>query len=335
MSFGFRYQFSTKVFAHFVGALAAASLCATGSLAQSWPTGKPITLLVGYPAGGSVDSVARIVAEPLAKRLSTSVIVENIGGAGGTLAGQKAVAAAPDGYTLLVGSGSEVSIARLTNPAVKYNGETDLAHIGLIGITPMVFVAGPKANVKSLEEALAQAKSAPGKAAFASSGIGTPLHLAGEMINLRAGTAFNHVPYRGAAQMTQDVLGGQIEYGVFVLTSAMPHIEAGKMTALGVTTPNKSSAAPKIEPLAVHRDLKGFDLNVWFGLFGPKKLPDDIVKRLNRELNDILKDADVQQKMQRAGIELRPGAADALTAFIRAEQTNVRQAASKVGQIAQ
>lgn len=304
--------------------LAAAGLLPRPALAQAWPAGKPITLLVGYPPGGSVDLVARTVAEPLSRRLGTPVVVENQGGAGGTIAAQKAVNAAPDGHTLLLGSGSEVSIARLFNTAVKYNGETDLAHIGMIGTTPMVFVAGPKAGVKTLEEALARARREPNRLSFASSGVGTPLHMAGELINLGAGTTFRHIPYRGAGPMVQDVLGGNVEFGVFVLSSALPHIEAGKMLALGVTTPSRSRAAPQIPSLSEHPKLKGYDMNVWFGLFGPAKLPAHIAARLNKELNEVLRQQDVWQKLQKAGISNDGGTPQQLTAFIKAETQRVR-----------
>ena len=292
--------------------------------AQSWPLAKTINLVVGYPAGGSVDLVARIISEPLGKRLGAQIIVDNVGGAGGTIGAQKVVNAAPDGYTLLLGSGSEVSIARIYNPAVKYNGETDLTGIGLIGVTPMVFVAGPKAGVKNMDEALALAKRNPGKLNFASSGIGTPLHVAGELINLKAGTTIRHVPYRGAAQMVQDVLGNNIEFGVFVLSSALPHIESGRMTALALTTSERSRAAPQIPAMSEFQKMKDYNMNVWFGLFGPAKLPQDMAVRLHKELAEVLRDPAVWQKLQKAGISNEGGTPQALSSFIKAETLRVR-----------
>ena len=310
-----------------LAALALAPLSA--AFAQAWPAGKAINLVVGYPAGGSVDLVARIISEPLSKRLGTPVIVENVGGAGGTIGAQKVVNANPDGYTLLLGSGSEVSIARLFNTAVKYNGETDLAPIGMVGITPMVFVAGPKSGAKTIDEAIALSKRNPNVMSFASSGIGTPLHVSGELINMVAGTSFRHIPYKGAGQMVQDVLGGNVEFSVFVLSSALPHIEAGKMIALGVTTPQRSRAAPQIPALAESTRLKGYDMNVWFGLFGPSKLPAPMVARLNKELNEILRDQAVWQKLQKAGISNDGGTPQALSAFIKAETQRVRAVVNK------
>ena len=316
----------------FLSCLAVLGLTAglPGVHAQTWPAAKAITLVVGYPAGGSVDLVARVIAEPLGKRLGAQVIVENVGGAGGTIGAQKVVNAAPDGYTLLLGSGSEVSIARLYNAAVKYNGETDLTGIGLIGVTPMVFVAGPKAGVKNMDEALALAKSNPGKFNFASSGIGTPLHVAGELINLKAGTSIKHVPYRGAAQMVQDVLGNNIEFGVFVLSSALPHIESGKMIPLAVTTPERSRAAPQIPAMAEFAKMKDYNMNVWFGLFGPAKLPASTAARLNKELGEVLRDPAVWQKLQKAGISNEGGTPQALGSFIKAETLRVRSVVNQV-----
>lgn len=306
-----------------------AFLALSTAQAQTWPTARPISLVVGYPAGGSVDLVARIIAEPLAKRLGTPVIIDNVGGAGGTIGAQKVVSANPDGYTLLLGSGSEVSIAKLFNAAVKYNGETDLSPVALIGITPMVFVTNAKTGVKTMEEAIAKSKRERNQLSFASSGIGTPLHVSGELINLMAGTTFRHVPYRGAGQQLQDLLGGNIEFSVSVLSSALPHIESGKMIPLGVTTAARSRAAPQIPALGENPKLKGYDMNVWFGLFGPARLPAPMVARLNRELNEILREEAVWQKLQKAGISNEGGTPQALAAFIRAESQRVRTVVNK------
>lgn len=309
-------------------ALCALTIClssvAHAQATPGWPSGKPITLIVGYPPGGSVDFVARTVAEQLAKRLKTQVLIENAAGAGGTNGAQKVVNAAPDGTTLLLGSGSEVSIARIYNSAVKYNGETDLTHIGLIGVAPMVFVAAPRVKVKTLDDALAASKRDPNSASFASSGIGTPLHIAGELLNLRAGTNFRHIPYRGAAQMVQDIIGGNIEYGMLVLSSALPHIRAGKMTALGITSASRSRAAPEIAPIADHPKLKGYDMNVWFGLFGPAKLPPAMTARLNTELNEVLRMPEVWKKLQDAGVSTEGGTPQDLTRFIKTDTLKAR-----------
>lgn len=290
----------------------------------AWPAAQPIHLVVGYPAGGSVDMVARTVAEPLSKRLGTPVTVENLFGVGGTLGAQKVVNAPADGYTLLLGSGSEVSIARILNASVKYDGQIDLTPVGMIGDTPMVLVASPNAQVKTIDEALKRARKEPNKLFFASSGVGTPLHVSGELVNLMAGVTLRHAPYRGAPQMAQAVETGKIDFGVFVLSSALPLIQSGKVIALGVTTPTRWSGAPQIPSLAEHPKLKGYDMNVWFGLFGPAKLPTAIQTRLNKELNEVLKQPDVRSKLQEAGITTHEGTPQALAAFVHRETQRVR-----------
>jgi tripartite-type tricarboxylate transporter receptor subunit TctC len=306
------------------------AMLASQAMAQSWPQGKAITLLVGYPPGGSVDLVARTIGAELGKRLGTTLVIENTAGAGGTIAAQKVVNAAPDGYTLLLGSGSEVSIARLFNSAVRYNGETDLSHIGLIGTTPMVLLAGAKTGVKTLDEAISKSKAEPKRYSFASSGVGTPLHISGELLNMMAGSNLRHVPYRGAAQQVQDLLGGNIEYSMSVLSSALPHMESGKAVALAVTTAQRSRSAPQVPAMSEHPRLKGYDMNVWFGLFGPAKLPALTITRLNQALNDCLRDPAVWQKLQAAGISNEGGSPAQLSSFIRAETTRVKSVVTRV-----
>ncbi|MGH8846876.1 MAG: Bug family tripartite tricarboxylate transporter substrate binding protein [Polaromonas sp.] len=295
--------------------------------AQAWPTARPITMVVGFPAGGSADIVARTIAEPLGKRLGATVIVENISGAAGTIAGQKVVKAAPDGYTLFMASSSEVTIARMFNPAVKYNGETDLTHIGLIGVQPLILVAGPKSGVKTLEEALAKARREPNTMSFASSGVGTALHVAGELLNQKAGIKIDHVPYRGAQQMTIDIAGGNVDFGFLGPPTAMPHIESGKMIALAVTSLGRARVAPQIPALSESPALKGFEITLWNGLFGPAKLPVSISARLNKALNEVIQEPQVWQKLQKAGVMTEGGTPQEFTRRIRDEAQRVRSVA--------
>ncbi|MBS7808672.1 tripartite tricarboxylate transporter substrate-binding protein [Variovorax sp. PCZ-1] len=295
-----------------------------------WPQGKAITLFVGYPPGGSTDMVARTIGEAMGKRLGATVVIENAAGAGGTIAAQKVVSAAPDGYTLLLGSGSEISIARLFNSAVRYNGETDLSHIGLIGSTPMVLLASPKLGIKSLDDVISKSKTEPKRYSFASSGVGTPLHISGELLNMMGGSNLRHVPYRGAAQQMQDLIGGNIEYSMSVLSSAMPHIESGKATAVAVTTSQRARVAPQVPTMSEHPRLKGYDMNVWFGLFGPAKLPAPMIARLNQALNDCLRDPDVWKKLQAGGISNEGGSPAQLSQFIRAETHRVKSVITRV-----
>jgi tripartite-type tricarboxylate transporter receptor subunit TctC len=197
----------------------------------------------------------------------------------------------------------------------------------------MVLLAGPKAReagVKTLDDAIAKSKADPKRFSFASSGIGTPLHISGELLNMISGSNLRHVPYRGAAQQVQDLLGGNIEYSVSVLVSAMPHIESGKVIPLAVTTAQRARVAPSVPAMAEHPRLKGYDMNVWFGLLGPAKLPAPMVTRLNRELNDSLRDPAVWQKLQAGGISNEGGSPAQLTTFIKNETQRVKSVVTRV-----
>lgn len=309
-------------------ALAATAAFASPALAQtSYPGNRPITLVVGFPAGGSADMIARTIAEPLGKRLGVPVVIENISGAGGTIAGQKVVNAAPDGHTLFMASGSEIVIAGLFNPAVRYKGESDFTAIGAIGDVPLVLVASPASGLKSMPDLLARARKDGGGLSYASSGVGTVLHVAGEMLNQKAGTQIVHVPYRGAAQMAVDIAGGNLELAFFMTPTAIPHIESGKMVPLGLTTATRSRAAPQIAPLGETPGLKGFDISLWNGLFGPAKMSAPVVTKINQALNEVLREPSVWQKLQKAGVETQGGTPQALVQRVRDEVVRVKAVA--------
>lgn len=308
-----------------LGALA--GLAAAPAMAADFPGNKPITLVVGFPAGGSADMIARTIAEPLAKKLGATIVVENVAGAGGTLAGQRVVKAAPDGHTLFMASGSEIVIAGLFNPAVKYNGETDFTPIGTVGDMPMVLLASPQSGLKSAADLLARAKRDGGGLSYASSGIGTVLHVAGELLNQKAGTRIMHVPYRGAAQMTVDLGGGNVDLAFLMTPTAIAYIDNGKAVPLGLTSATRSRAAPAIPPLADTPALKGYDISAWNGLFGPARMPAPIVARLNQALNDVLREPEVWRKLQQAGVETQGGTPQALAQKVRAEVARVRAVA--------
>jgi tripartite-type tricarboxylate transporter receptor subunit TctC len=285
------------------------------AIAQTYPN-KPIALVVGYPPGGSVDFVARTIAPELGRRMGQPIVIDNAAGASGTIGTQKVVNATADGYTLLLGSGSEISIARLTNAAVRYDGVRDLSPLVLIGTQPMVLVGKADIVAKTTDELVAAAKASPGKLSFASAGTGTPLHLAGELINQQGRIQILHVPYKGAAPMVNDILGGQIDLAVLVLSSAMPHIKAGKVRAFGVTEAKRSKAAPDIPALAETKALEGVDMGVWFGLFAPAKLPSAVADRLQKELLATLAEPSIRTKLTDAGVDVIAAPAADLTSFV-------------------
>ncbi len=284
------------------GTLTAALLLAAAPVAWSqaaYPS-KPINLIVGYPAGGSTDLTGRTLGDALAKQLGVPVVIENVGGAGGTIGAQKAVSAAPDGYTLFVGASNEVAISKLVTKSVKYDLK-DFTSIGLIASQPMVLVASPATGVKNLDEFIAKVKAAPGKYSYGSSGVGTALHLAGEMMKERAGIFMTHIPYRGVAPLANDLLGNNLEYGVFVLSSGLPHIKSGKVIALGTTEAKRSATTPDIPALAESPQYKNVDISVWFALMGPANLPKPVTDKLKKALADSLQSPDFRKKMEASG----------------------------------
>ena len=303
------------------GTLTAALLLAAAPVAWSqaaYPS-KPINLIVGYPAGGSTDLTGRTLGDALAKQLGVPVVIENVGGAGGTIGAQKAVSAAPDGYTLFVGASNEVAISKLVTKSVKYDLK-DFTSIGLIASQPMVLVASPATGVKNLDEFIAKVKAAPGKYSYGSSGVGTALHLAGEMTKERAGLFMTHSPYRGVAPLASDLLGNNLEFGVFVLSSGLPHIRAGKLVALGTTEAKRSPMTPDIPALGEDPRLKGMDIGIWFALLGPAKLPEPVAARLKTALAEVLKSPEFRKKMEDSGSVVAQAGGDVdLARFLQSE----------------
>ena len=285
---------------HLTALCAATLLAAPAAFAQAAYPSKPITLIVGYPPGGSTDLTGRTLGDALAKQLGVPVVIENVGGAGGTIGAQKAANAAPDGYTLLVGANNEVAISKLVTKTVKYELK-DFTPIGLVASQPMVLVASAGTGVKNLGEFIAKVKTAPGKFSYGSSGVGTALHLAGEMVKERAGLFMTHIPYRGVAPLTSDLVGNNLEYGVFVLSSGLPHIKSGKVVALGTTEARRSPLTPDIPALGEHAQLKGIDIGTWFVLMGPARLPEAVTSRLKTALAEALKSPELRQKLEASG----------------------------------
>ncbi len=304
-------------------AAAVAAVAATAAQAQpAWPAARPITIIVPFSAGGSVDIAARIVADKLGERLKQTVLVENVAGASGAIGVAKAVQAAPDGYTLVLGADSPIAIASLVNPAgVKYDAQKDLAPVGLVNTAPMVVVARPGLDVKNLADVLKLARAQPGKLSYATSGVGTVLHLAMEFIKQRAKLDLVHVPYRGGAQIATDVAGNQVDLAMLVSISAMPHIASGKIKGIAVTDDKHLASLPGIPTVAESApELKGFNFVAWTGLFAPARTPVPVVERLNRELNAVLASDEVRRKLLEQGVVAGSGSAASFGEFVQRER---------------
>lgn len=288
--------------------LAAGLMPAARAQGEAYPE-RPITVVVAYPPGGSTDLTGRAVADQLSKKLGVPVVVENLGGAGGAIGAQKVSRAAPDGYTLLLGANNEIAINRLVSPAVKYSYK-DFTPIGLVASQPMVLVASASSGIRTVDEFVKSVKSKPGHYSYGSSGVGTALHLAGEMAKQQAGLYMSHIPYRGVGPLTTDLYGGNIDFGVYVLSSGLPQIRSGKLVALGVTEKKRSAAAPEIAPLADHPMLKDMDIGVWFALMAPPRLPDAVAVRLRKALADALQAPELRKKLEDNGSTLAPAGVD-------------------------
>ena len=323
MSFTGALRRSTRIVAVSIAGILATLLTPFAAVAQTdnYPA-KPITIVVGYPAGGSTDQAARILATELSKKVGTSIVIENIGGAAGAIGNQKVASAPPDGYTLLVGSNSDIAINRLVSSAVKYEIK-DFTPIGVIASQPLVLVASTKSNIKTMDEFLAVVRQNPGKFSYGTSG--TLLQLAGELMKQQAGLSITHAPYKGAAPLVNDLLGGHVDFGVLVMAgSVLPHIRSGKVVALGTMDPRRSPATPDIPALAEHPALKNFSINAWFALMGPAHLPAPVVSKLQKAFNESLQTPELRKALEDSGSVVSPPIAD-LPSFLVGESAKYKR----------
>ena len=298
--------------------------------AQSYPT-RPVTLVVPFPAGGSSDIIARTISPSMAERLGASIVIENLGGAGGVVGTARTVRAAPDGYTLLLGSGSEILNNKIINPKISYDATIDLAPIAFLCTGPMVLVGHPSLPAATTSDLLRLARSRPGALNYASGGNGTPMHIAGEIFKMQGGIAMVHVPYKGAPPAIVDVLGGQVDLAVVSLVSVLPQIKAGKLRAYGLTTATGSRTAPDIAPLAMTKELAGFDVGIWWGLFAPAKTPRQILDKIERDVIATMGSNEVRTRLEQQSItpDARPAAE--LSRFMSAEAVRIRKVVEAAG----
>ena len=282
----------------------AGAVFSTAAFGQSYPS-RPITLIVPYAAGGSVDAVARIVVPKLSERLGQNEVIENVAGAGGIVGTQRAARATADGYTLLFSVESTMAIAKLVQPStVQYDSQKDFQPISLIGTSPLVLAGKTSIAAGTTDELIKLLRANPGKFSYATSGTGTSLHVAGEMINLEGKVSVVHVPYRVGAQMVTDLIGQQIDLAMLPLVMALPNYRNGNIKVFGTTEPARSPVAPDLPSLAEHPDLKNVNVTVWFGLFAPAKTDAAIVERLHQAVAAALQEPDVRTKLAETGLRL-------------------------------
>jgi tripartite-type tricarboxylate transporter receptor subunit TctC len=278
------------------------AVCATASIAwaQAWPS-RPVNLIVPFPAGGTTDVLARALGQELAKSLGQPVIVENRPGAGATLGADYVAKARPDGYTLLMGAVHH-AIATSVYRRLGYDFQKDLAPVSTVAVVPNVLVVNPQVPARSVQELLALARAEPGKLAYGSNGAGTGQHLIGAQFESMGHVQLLHVPYKGSGPLTTDLLGGQISMSFDTVTPVLPHIKAGKLRALAVTTARRSAALPDV-PTMDEAGLKGFDMGTWFGVLVPRATPGEVVARLNADVVRIIRSPEFRKRMAEIGAE--------------------------------
>ncbi|HWP27593.1 MAG TPA: tripartite tricarboxylate transporter substrate binding protein [Xanthobacteraceae bacterium] len=302
-------------FLKLAAAAAALPIATRVAYAQSYPT-RPIKLVAPFPPGGSIDLTARLIGQWLTDRLGQQVVIENRPGAGGNLGSESVALSPPDGYTLLLCSVANAISATLYTK-LGYNFARDFAHVAAISRAPNVMVVHPSVPATNVREFIAYAKANPGKVNMGSSGVGTSIHISGEMFKMMTGIDMQHVPYRGSAPMLTDLLGGQVQVAFDNLQPSIPHIKSGKLRGLAVTTTTRSAALPDLPPIA--DTVPGYEASTWNGLSAPKGTPPEIVNRLNAEVNAALADGKVKERLATMGAWPIPGTPAEFGKMIEAE----------------
>ena len=284
------------------------------SYSQPYPT-KPIRLVVTYPAGGGADAMARLISPRLGEALGQPVVVENRGGASGTIAAELVAKSAPDGSTLMLDA-TAFAVNPSLYPKLPYDPEKAFAPVTLLALFPNVVVVHPSNPVSSISELIAKIKAEPGKIAFASSGNGSAQHLAAELFRQRAGLQMVHVPYKGGGPALIDVMGGQVPVYFGNMASALPHVKNGKLKALAVTSAQRAAAAPDL-PTVAESGMPGYQVYEWNAIFAPAGTPPAIINRLQREIAKVVKIPEVRDRMLALGGEIVASSPADLGAWVR------------------
>ena len=300
-------------------ALLATTALPLSSLAQAVHPNKPIRLIVPFPAGGATDILARALSQKLGEKIGQTVVVENRPGAGGTIGADAASKSAADGYTLLLATSSTHSIGPAINPKIPYNAESDFTPIAYVASSPNVVVVPNTLPVKTMREFIDYARKNPGKLNYASSGNGTIVHLTTEYFKAQSDTFILHIPYRGTALAIPDLVSGKVDVLFDSFVTGMPHVRDGKLRALAITTAQRSALAPDMPTVA--EVLPGFESVTWFGVYGPKGMPQDVTTKVNQAINAALADADVRERFARLGAEPAGGTPQAFAAMVKADNS--------------
>ena len=297
--------------------------------AQAYPT-KPIRLIVPFPAGGPADIFGRFLAQGMGASLGQSVVVENVSGVGGVLGVERAAKSAPDGYTLGLNSSSAVSIAPFSMANMPFDPLKDLALITTVVLVPEVLAVNPVLPVNSVAELVANAKANPGKINFGSAGAGTITHLAGELLKVEASVNLIHVPYKGAAPAVNDLLGGQVQMGVFDVPVLLPHIKAGKLKALAVTSTKRAPSLPDVPTMGETGYPKVLSDN-WYGLIAPAATPPAVLKRIHDAAVTALRSAEVAEQYAKVSGIPAPSSPEEYRSYVLEEQAKWGKVVKAIG----
>jgi tripartite-type tricarboxylate transporter receptor subunit TctC len=318
-------RFAPKLLLSVVALIAAAPIAA----AQDYPT-RPITLVVGYAAGGGNDIMARIAAEKMSPVLGQQIVIENRGGAGGSIATRAVAKAAPDGYTLVLGGTGTLAINPTLYSNVGYDPRKDFAPIGLIGTSALVLVVHPSIPAHDVKELIAYAKANPGKLTYASAGVGSGIHLAAEYFRFQASIEMTHVPYKGSAPALTDLVGGHVSMYFSSLPPAIALVKEGKLRALAVTGLKRSPVFPDL-PTVAEQGLPGFEAVLHYGIVAPAGTPRPIIDKLNAALREALGDAGVSGRIAMEGAEPLATTPEQYAADIDTEETKWSAIVKKAG----
>jgi len=305
--------------------VASAFTCIPGaaSAQQPYPS-KPIRFVVPYPAGGPLDTVARLLGQRVSESVRQPVVVDNKPGAGGNIGADAVAKAAPDGYTILMGAVATHAINPTLYASMPYDASRDFTPVTQVASTPNVLVVNPSVPATNVREFIAYGRANPGKLNFGSGSTGSAGHLAGELFKTMTGIDMTHVPYKGASPAMNDLVGGQIHLMFDNLASSLAQVRAGRIRALAVTTSRRSELAPDL-PTVIESGLPGFDISTWFGIFVPAATPRDVVDRLHGEFTRALAQPDVREKMLNLGAEPVGNRPEEFAAFIRGEAEKYAQ----------
>jgi tripartite-type tricarboxylate transporter receptor subunit TctC len=297
--------------------------------AQTYPT-KPVRMIIGFPAGGPADIFGRALAQGMSTEFGQPVVVENISGVGGVLGVERGVKSAPDGYTLVLNSASPLVIAPYSLARLPYDIKKDIALITLVVRVPEVLAVHPSLPVNTFEELVAYAKANPGKVNFGSAGAGSITHLAGELLKAEAKIDIVHVPYKGAAPAVTDLVGGQVQMGIFDVPVLLQHIRSGKLKALAITSAKRAEALPDV-PTTVEKNFPNVTSDNWYGLVMPAATPAQIQQRVHAAATTALKSAAVTEQFAKVGGVAAPGTPQEYAQFVAAEQTKWGRIVTAIG----